>query len=128
MERSELLLSIRPSIPQLVDANATKSAEKFQNSTLRPILKFQNDLLILLFRQYAFKRKNIFYNLSLNDKLNYIKSSIQKDQRFKNLLIGCIIGHFNAQEWKAFAAEENELTRRITTLIIQRLQHQVDKI
>ena len=38
--------------------------EKFQNDTLRPILKLQNDLLIHVFIQYCQQRKGLFFKLS----------------------------------------------------------------
>ena len=40
--------------------NYSSSEEAFQNKTLRPILKMQNDLFIQVFINYAFKQKNVF--------------------------------------------------------------------
>jgi hypothetical protein len=41
--------------------NPISPEELFQNNTLRPILKFQNDLLMELFIVYATKNKNVFF-------------------------------------------------------------------
>ena len=38
--------------------------EAFQNHTLRPILKIQNDLLVQVFINYAIKQKSVFFTLS----------------------------------------------------------------
>ena len=45
--------------------------ERFQNETLRPILKLQNPLLIEVFYNYIEKRKGVFFELSLPKKLDY---------------------------------------------------------
>ena len=47
----------------------SSSEEKFQNQTLRPILKFQNDLFIEVFRNYAIKQKNAFFSLTPEKKM-----------------------------------------------------------
>ena len=50
-----------------ITANSS-TEEVFQNQTLRPILKFQNDLFIEVFRNYAVKQKNVFFSLSPQKK------------------------------------------------------------
>ena len=39
------------------------SEEYFQNSVLRPIIKFQNDLLIAAFLNFCTTYKNVFFEL-----------------------------------------------------------------
>ena len=60
--RDTIILSNRIELPGLL-YNETSLEEKFQNRTLRPILKAQNDLLIQVFVNYAFKQKNVFFEL-----------------------------------------------------------------
>ena len=122
--RTTILTNLRPQIPVIIDENATSDAEKFQNRTLRPILKFQNDLLFELFKNYIEKRKGVFHKMIEDAKLAYIENSIRKDLKFKNLLLGTIVGHFTAEETILFFKAENENSRRMTNLIIQRLQSQ----
>ena len=64
-QRSEDLLSIRQNIPSAKVYDAMRSEELFQNKTLRPVIKLQNDLVIAVFSNYITKRKNVFYQLSL---------------------------------------------------------------
>lgn len=120
-DRSQSLLDIRPSIPTIVESD-TSEAEAFQNKTLRPILKFQHELLIAIFRQYIVKRKNVFPKLSRQQQEAYIEQAVRKDLKFKNLLLGTIIGHFTVEEWEIFQEQENELSRRISSMLVQRLQ------
>lgn len=120
------LIALRPNIPTINETAATNTAEQFQNQTLRPILKFQNELLLQVFRAYTVQRKNVFHQLSHPKKLDYMEHSIRKDLKFKNRLLGLIIGHFISEEYTAFLKEEKELTRRLTNLLVQRLQSQID--
>jgi len=127
MTDRKVLLEIRPSIPLIIEENSISVAEHFQNKTLRPILKFQNELLIVVFSAQILKRKNVYYQLSKAKRKEYIADNIRKDLKFKNSLIGMVIGHFTQEEWTIYISNEKELSRRITELIIQRLQSQPEK-
>lgn len=125
MQNREALKNIRPIIPTISQENETSIAEQFQNRCLRPILKLQNELLLALFRHYIEKHKGGFYQLPLAGKYSFIEGSIQRDVACKNLLIGVIIGQFTLEEYRTFQENERELSRRITSLLIQRLKDQL---
>ncbi|MFK7983279.1 MAG: glyoxalase [Saprospiraceae bacterium] len=120
------LIALRPPIPTIIDKNAVNPAELFQNRTLRPILKLQNDLLDAIFKNYIIKRKGVFHKLGKPKRVEYIENSIRKDLKFKNLLVGVITGQFTLEEWALFIADERELTKRTTNLLVQRLTSQVE--
>ena len=124
MNRNQLL-QIRPVIPTIMEAQASSLAEQFQNRTLRPLLKFQNELLVAIFRKYIARRKDVFNQLSKSKQRVYIEESIRKDQKFKHLLLGTIIGQFTTEEWEQYLEVEKELNRRMADMIIQRLQDQL---
>jgi hypothetical protein len=121
MTRDEALIALRPAVETDDTAN-TAPAEQFQNQTLRPILKLQHDLLLDTFRDYCQKRKDTFARLPRTERLAYIEHALQTDQKFKNRLVGYVVGHFTAGEWRIFRNNEAELTRRTVSLLIQRLQ------
>ena len=123
--RESNLLHIRPKIPTIIEKNATSDWEIFQNKTLRPILKLQHDLLLQVFKDYIIKRKGAFYTLNQTKRLAYVEQCIRKDNRFKQYLVGIIVGQFTLLEYQTFMAQEKELMRRITDLLIQRLQSQI---
>jgi len=125
--RNKQLKDIRPAIPSITEENVTTVVEQFQNRTLRPILKFQNDLLLKIFHQYIQKRKNKFHQLSTPKRLEYIQTNIRNDLKFRNLLTGTVIGHLTIEEFEIYQKNESELRRRIITLLIQRLQDQVNE-
>lgn len=118
------LVALRPQIT--TEPAAENSAEAFQNQTLRPILKLHNDLFDTLFQSYLVKRKQggpdgKFARITRPEQVAYIDHTIRTDQKFKNLLVGTIVGHFTASELTAFLADEAELTRRMVGMIIDRL-------
>jgi hypothetical protein len=121
--REENLISIRPVLN--IETAESSVIEQFQNVTLRPILKFQHDLYVAMFRNYIEKRKNTFIDLSKGQRLAYILTSIKDDFKLKNRLLGVTIGHFTVAEFAIFSENEAELTRRFTALLVQRLQSAV---
>lgn len=117
-DKTTLLLSLRPTIST---AQASGPAENFQNLTLRPILKLQNGLLIRVFKQYIHQRKDVFYKLSEADQRSYITQSLKLDQKFQQLLKGLIVGHFTDTEFDQFTSHEQEISKRLSNLLEQRL-------
>ena len=99
--------------------------ESFQNRTLRPVLKLQNDLFIEAFLNYANKQKNYFYTLSTDKRLHYIENTIHKDIKFRNALKGMIIALFTVDEFKEYTLNSSNLNKRMMNLLIERLKDQV---
>jgi len=120
------LLKIRPKIKKIKDLPNMNDDERFQNETIRPILKLQNPLFILVFKNYIQKRKRVFYDLSLDEKMIYIESSIVKDQNFHNSLKGIIIGHFTVAEYRQYILHFSSLNKRMMNMLIKRLQNQIE--
>ena len=98
--------------------------EKFQNQTLRPILKWQNELLLEVFRNYASKQKGVFFSLSPEKKESYIENVIQKDIKFRNTIKGIVIGLFSLEEFQDYIKNSSNLNKRMMNLVIERLKSQ----
>ncbi|MFQ3326951.1 MAG: hypothetical protein ACI8YC_001591, partial [Salibacteraceae bacterium] len=64
-DRPNDLLRIRPEIKKTKQFDSMSTEERFQNETLRPILKLQNPLLIAVFQCYIEMRKGVFFGLSV---------------------------------------------------------------
>ena len=116
-------LTIRPEIPGLEAASSP--AEQFQNQTLRPILKMQNDLLLAIFANYLQRKKVPFPQFSPKKQLDWIENCLQKDQRLRQLLLGTVIGLFTLEEWDTYDSMAAELSRRTITMLTQRFQNQL---
>ena len=114
--RGEILGTITPQ---------SSSEEIFQNQTLRPILKLQNDLFVAVFTNQISKHKNDFYNLSVDKKLQYIENVIQKDIKFRNALKGMVIGLFTLQEYDNYIKNSSNLNKRMMNMLIERLKNQI---
>ncbi len=118
--RSENLQEIRPLI-KAAKVNETMTAnEKFQNKTLRPIIKLQHELLILVFKNYILKYKSTFTELPLEKKLDYIENAIQKNIKFRTLIIGLIIGHLTVEEYTLYTQNTSALNKRIINMVKER--------
>ncbi|HQV35587.1 MAG TPA: glyoxalase [Flavobacterium sp.] len=99
--------------------------EKFQNLTIRPILKIQNDLFIDVFKNYVSKHKNDFYSYSVEKKLLFIENAIQKDIKFRNSLKGMVIGLFTIDEYAEYIQNSSNLNKRMMNMLIERLKSNV---
>lgn len=120
-DRSTNLKSIRPVIASAKVNDNMSADECFQNATLRPIIKMQNHLLIVVFRNYIAKRKNAFYDLSLPKQLDYIENAINKDMKFRNSVKGMIIGQFTVEEYELYILNSSALNKRMMTIVKERL-------
>jgi hypothetical protein len=103
----------------------TSVEELFQNQTLRPILKLQNELYLELFKNYIQKNKAQFSQFSTDKKMTYIEKTILNDNKFRNLLIGITIGLLQIEEYKIYKINASALNKRIITMLIERLKSQV---
>jgi hypothetical protein len=102
--------------------------EVFQNKTLRPILKLQNDLLIQVFINYAIKQKNVFFSLTPEKKMAYIENVIQRDIKFRNSLKGMVIAFFTLEEYAEYIQNSSNLNKRMMNMLVERLKSQIQLI
>ena len=124
-DRSKNLIHIRPYIVNMESFDKISIQERFQNETLRPILKLQNSLFIEIFQNYIEKHKGIYHKFNLNEKLNYIESCLIKDQKLRNYLKGIIIGHFTLEEYGIYKKQSSELSKRMINMLKERLKDQL---
>lgn len=125
MDRTQKLQSIRPLIVSARIVPNMSDDERFQNLTLRPILKLQNDLFLVSFQNYIKKMKNTFYELKLEKRLEYVTKAIQKDIKFRNSLKGMIIGQFTVEEYEIYIQNSSALNKRMMNMVIKRIQDQI---
>ena len=119
--RDEYLVALRPEIPGMRIHENMSEGERFQNQTLRPIAKLQNDLLIEVFRNYIRKHKNVFHGLTAPKRIDYIENAVNRDQKFRNSLKGIIIGQFTLPEYETYIQNSSALNKRMMNLVRERL-------
>lgn len=125
IDRHNDILRIRPQIKKHKSFETMSDEERFQNSTLRPILKLQNPLLLASFVNYAIKHKGVFFDIPCDKQLAYIENAVHKDQKFRNALKGMIIGQFTVEEYNIYTQNSSQLNKRMMSLVITRLQDQL---
>ena len=121
ISRDSYLKSLRPDILTKTIKTEMSSEEYFQNKVLRPIIKFQNELLIAVFLQFCTKYKNVFFDLSTEKKILYIESSITKDSKLRSSFRDLIIGLFSVEEYSEYLKNASALNKRMTGIIKERL-------
>ncbi len=123
--RHSILSTIRPEIPNSTVHDSMSADERFQNLVLRPIIKFQNDLFIAVFKNYIVKHKSVFLDLSLDKRIAYIENAIQKDMKLRNAMKGMIIGLFTVEDYQVYIKNSSALNKRMMALVKQRLVSQI---
>lgn len=123
--RDTALLALRPLIESARVTPQMSADESFQNKTLRPIAKLQNDLLLAVFQNYTTKHKNVFYDLSIEKRMDYIENAIHKDMKFRNSLKGIIIGQFTLQEYDLYIENSSALNKRMMNIVKERLKNNI---
>lgn len=120
-QRDQHLLRLRPEIPTAKVSDNMSRDEQFQNRTLRPITKLQDELLVEVFRNYIHKHKNTFYGFSVEKKMLFIENAIQRDIKFRNSLKGMVIGQFTLEEYEIYIQNSSSLNKRMMNIVKERL-------
>ncbi len=125
MNRSIVIKSLRPELPNVVNGAEISEIELFQNEVLRPIMKFQNEVLTTFFISNLKKRDVDFSKMNLNGRIAYVTNVIQKDLGLRNVLIGMVLGLMTVEEIGQYYQYETEYRRRISKMVIDRLADQL---
>ena len=78
-----------------------------------------------VFRNYVRKHKNVFYDLSVEKRLDYIENAIHKDMKFRNSLKGIIIGHFTLVEYEKYIQKSSAVNKRMMNIVKERLKSNI---
>jgi hypothetical protein len=123
--RDPSLLQLRPEIPSAKEYSSMSADESIKNKTLSPIIKLQNDLLVAVFKNYSRKHKNVFYDLPIDKRLDYIENAIHKDMKFRNSLKGIIIGQFTIEEYELYIQNSSALNKRMMQIVKERIKSNI---
>ena len=118
MREEEKLLALRPDI-SAKKVEQTLS-EAFQNTTIRPILKYQHSILIVFFNSNVHVQYIVSANYSLLKKQNQLKLFTSKQLAFRAQLLGIVTGLFTDAEFEFYLSEKVNLDKRIANMILDR--------
>lgn len=121
MNRDEALHGIRPEI--IIKLIGVKNEEEqFMHETLRPVLKFQHQLIV----DFIKNEQNLPLE-SLNgkqrsnaEKRALISEFLQKNTKLKATLLGLTIGMFHQSEFETYLLHKKAIDKRIIEMIITR--------
>jgi ATP-dependent protease Clp ATPase subunit len=116
---------LRPDIASITKADGTKQVELFQNEVLRPILKYQNNLLLKVYQQYLKIHKVKVSNKSESELTAIVHNSFEKDKNLRNFILGLIIGLLTSEEYDLFKSSEKEYKKRIINMSRDRILDQL---
>ena len=125
MDRKSIVIALRPKLN--LDTDLDRHLESFQNKVIRPILKFQNDLILDFLHthpQYIPQAAKI----NKQDPKSYhevLNKFIKSNHAFRNQLYGMITGMMTVEEYRIYLKDVSEYNRRITTMYVQRVLSQV---
>ena len=125
ISRDEILLKLRPVISNAKVTSLMSKEEIFQNRTIRPIALLQNDILVEVFKHYIKKHKNVFYDLSVEKRIDYIENAIHKNMKFRNSLKGIMIGQFTLVEHQDYVSNSSALNKRMMQIVKERLKSNI---
>jgi len=112
-------LSIRPQIPTAIISENMTVEEKFQNATLRPVIKMQHELLFL--RLDSELNQAAFQDLARAAKKQFIQQSLFKGNAIRSEVIGIISGCFTLEEYHVYREHVKSINKRIIQIIIERV-------
>jgi hypothetical protein len=121
MTRTDQLMALRP-IVKIDTSKSSLHLEEFQNNTLRPILKFQNEIILALVNNSFGK---VILPKSAIEKNLFIENYIQKNHILKNQLIGLTIALLTEFEVTFYLDHQSDINKRINQLIIKRVCDQI---
>ncbi len=122
--REQQLKKILPSIEGNKPTDSLNEA--FQNDTLRPILKFQNELIIQYFEHFLVESKIEFALLKYSHKVTKVHDLFKTNIQFKQFCLGFIVAYFTANEFQFYIQNKKEVNKRIIAMLIERICSQIE--
>ena len=118
MRKEDKLLGLRDEI--LTKISEQTPIEQFQNTTIRPILKYQHSIIIVFFNSNVHVQYIVSANSSLLKKQNQLKLFVSKQLAFRAQLLGIVTGLFTELEFEFYLSEKVNIDKRITNMILER--------
>jgi len=126
MTRNELLLSLRPEI-EIPNTEEMDETAQFTNRILRPILKFQNESILVLFQTEVKALGINFDELSRFKKQEVIREMMKKNHHFRDVILGMVMGMLTEEELTWLLGNRREISRRLSEMVIERIKSQTEE-
>jgi len=120
MLKDQTLLNIRPHIT--FEEIHSNPIQLFQDKTLRPILKLQHNVILIVYHDFILIHNINFSNLTEHQRNKTIENSIKQNQALQAILKGIIIALFTTEELNFWCLNKASINKRIQQLLIKRIQ------
>jgi GTP1/Obg family GTP-binding protein len=117
--------NLRPDILGIDKDSHTTTIERFQSEVLRPIAKYQNTLILKLFRAYLAKYKLSLTGKSNKDQEDIIVQAMKTNKELKSFYQGLMAALMTEDEFAQYIQNRSEINKRITALLTQRILSQI---
>lgn len=119
--RDDQLKAMRSTIDTIKDGEMTE-IEQFQNTTLRPILKLQHDILLSIAAHELTNRRKSIDSSSPKAYERSIEEWLKKDKTTRLQLIYTVVGHMTLEELTYYHQNRSLVNRRISSMMIKRIR------
>ncbi len=115
-----MVKALRPQLPIEVPS-AEHALAHFQTNVLRPILKFQHEVLMQYFEAHLKRTHTDLAKIPLSSRITYITQMLNRNQPLKYMLFGMIWGMLTEEEALFYEQNHQELNKRLTQFLAKRL-------
>lgn len=121
--KDHIPMKIKDLLPEIFfdESLITSEIELFQNNHLRAILKFHDGRFRALVDHYCLEVNPKFNELSTQSKKNFYATLLQKNQAFRQLCIGMVIGFLEEEPFKRYLVLSAEINPRIIQMLGKRI-------
>ncbi len=120
-ERDKEITDFKSRLPLIFSTPTDVPIEAFQNQCIRPILKFQHELIISYFKHHFESHLVRLKELSSIQKRSLIRVLIQKNPIFKQFMVGVVVAFFSAEELHFYLVNIKDINKRIHQMVTQRI-------
>jgi len=121
MKRDSKVVDLRPNIDSIKTELMKSLQERFQNEVLRPIIKFQHELILDIFKAYLKSKKIQFDLISIKNQALKITTIFQKDRALTMQMQSIIIAYFTTEEYEKYTLMKSAINKRIVQIIKERI-------
>ncbi|WP_304068549.1 hypothetical protein [Pedobacter glucosidilyticus] len=125
MNRDKFLLDNRPAIAIENPESIIEDLSRFQNFTLRAVLKLQNDVLARICVDFLQKNYKNFSQQQSLDKVKLLQQALKSNIQLKTLLFGVIAGFLTSEELDFYLQNTSEINKRLSAFIFKRVSEQL---
>jgi len=121
----EKVIHLRPEIFNILDHRDSHEMEQYQSDVLRPIAKFQNEIILRGFDVYLKKYHLKLEGKSIKDQEEIISKAMKTNKELRCFYQGMLAGLMTTAEFDFYVSRRAEVHKRMTSLLIQRITSQI---